>query len=254
MPSITVEAGADCTAHDIDIDGGSFDLDGDDLTLNQVPPSPYPIGPNQQVTLAVRDEDDITVSCTTTVTVTNDAPDISPLQESTVLVGGSVQLSVTASDSAGQNLIYSWSTGDCPGAAIVGDDTATPTLSIAAGTSPGLCQVSIEACDACGECASATGRVSLRNCSIDPISFISWTSSYGYSSSAACNNNMYFVFRLTSKLLRWHCACLLSLLRQAPTAQRMTLILMADHMIQMVMILHSIRYRHPHILLDPISK
>ena len=163
MPSITVEAGADCTAHDVDIDGGSYDPDGDDLTLNQVPPSPYPIGPNQQVTLAVRDEDDITVSCTTTVTVTNDAPDISPLQESTVLVGGSVQLSVTASDSAGQNLIYSWSTGDCPGAAIVGDDTATPTLSIAAGTSPGLCQVSIEACDACdsaSKCSSAIGPVS----------------------------------------------------------------------------------------------
>jgi hypothetical protein len=80
-----------------------------------------------------------------------------------VLVGGSVQLSVTASDSAGQNLIYSWGTGDCPGAAIVGDDTATPTLSIAAGTSPGLCQVSIEACDACdsaSKCSSAIGPVS----------------------------------------------------------------------------------------------
>ena len=162
-PSITVEAVADCTAHDVNIDDGSYDPDGNGFTLIQVPSAPYPIG-DTLVTLTV-DEDNgpLEASCTTIVTVTNDAPVITPIGESTVLVGGSVPLSVTASDPESQILIFSWDTGDCPGAAIVDDDTATPTLSIAAGTSPGHCQVSIEVCDACGsgsKCSSATGQVS----------------------------------------------------------------------------------------------
>ena len=50
----TVTADETCTA-DANIDAGSFDPDGDPITLVQSPPGPYPIG-NTVVTLTVTDD------------------------------------------------------------------------------------------------------------------------------------------------------------------------------------------------------
>ena len=202
---MNLKAGIDCTAHDVNIDAGSYDPDGDGFTLIQEPSAPYPIG-DTLVTLVVNEDNGpLEASCTTTVTVTNDAPVISPIGASTVLVGGSVPLSVTVSDPESQGLIYSWDTGDCPGATIVDGDTATPTLSIVAGTIPRQCQMSIEVCDACGsgsKCASTFFLVSLSDIASYLSSLMSlWIYSHGFSSSS-------WYFRLTSKLLRWQCASL----------------------------------------------
>ena len=162
-----VMADANCEAN-VDINDGSYDTDTatDELTIVQTPQAPYQLG-DTLVELTVSDGS-LSASCTTTVTVENDAPLITPLEETTVFVGGSVQLSVEASDI--QDLAYAWDASGCPDVAtIVEASTSTPTLTIPAGTSPGFCQVSVEVCDACSECASATGMVSLI-CSIYPFS------------------------------------------------------------------------------------
>ena len=85
-----------------------------------------------------------------------------PPEESTVLVGESVQLSVTASDPDGQS--YHWDASACPEAALMGAGTATPTLSIAVGARPGSCQVSIAVCDTFDVCAETAVVVRLLSC------------------------------------------------------------------------------------------
>jgi hypothetical protein len=69
---VTVVADETCTA-DANIDGGSFDPDGDPITLMQVPQGPYPVG-NTVVTLMVTDDDGATDECTAVVTVLDVAP------------------------------------------------------------------------------------------------------------------------------------------------------------------------------------
>ena len=167
QPPITKNADANCQAF-ADINNGSYDSDtaADELTIVQTPKAPLQLG-DTFVEMTVSDGS-LSASCTTTVTVENNAPLITPLAEITVFVGGSVQLSVEASDI--QDLSHIWDDSGCPdGATIVDASTSTPTLSIATGTSPGFCQVSVEVCDACGGCVLATGMVSLK-CSIDPLS------------------------------------------------------------------------------------
>ncbi len=51
--NVIISAGADCSAY-ASVDNGSFDPDGDPITLAQSPPGPYPLGTNQ-VTLTVTD-------------------------------------------------------------------------------------------------------------------------------------------------------------------------------------------------------
>jgi hypothetical protein len=64
---VTVEAGSSCEA-DADVDDGSFDPDGDPITLAQQPPGPYPLG-STTVRLTVTDDSDATDFCRATVTV-----------------------------------------------------------------------------------------------------------------------------------------------------------------------------------------
>lgn len=49
---VTVNAGASCAAN-ASIDNGSYDPDGDALTLTQIPPGPYPVGTSRVILLAV---------------------------------------------------------------------------------------------------------------------------------------------------------------------------------------------------------
>ncbi|MEW6207063.1 MAG: kelch repeat-containing protein [Acidobacteriota bacterium] len=74
--NVTVSAGANCMAS-ASIDNGSFDPDGDTITITQDPPGPYPLG-STQVTLTVTDDKGASSQCTATVTVIDDtAPSIS---------------------------------------------------------------------------------------------------------------------------------------------------------------------------------
>ena len=79
-----VDAGPGCVAG-ASVDGGSYDPDGDELTLVQVPPGPYGLGATA-VTLAVSDGE-FWDSCGAVVTVSDwDAPLISLLGEQAVRV------------------------------------------------------------------------------------------------------------------------------------------------------------------------
>ena len=64
---VVVEADAACQA-DASVDDGSFDPDGDPITLEQDPPGPYGLG-DTAVTLTVTDDSEASDTCEATVTV-----------------------------------------------------------------------------------------------------------------------------------------------------------------------------------------
>ncbi|HEX8090098.1 MAG TPA: S8 family serine peptidase [Blastocatellia bacterium] len=70
--NVTVSAGGDCTAN-ASINDGSFDPDGDSLTITQSPAGPYPKG-STPVLLTVSDPRGATTQCTSTVTVVDTTP------------------------------------------------------------------------------------------------------------------------------------------------------------------------------------
>ncbi len=69
---ITVVADDNCEA-DASIDDGSYDPDGDPITLTQTPPGPYPLG-ETTVTLEVTDDSGASDTCTGVVTVIDTMP------------------------------------------------------------------------------------------------------------------------------------------------------------------------------------
>ena len=72
--SLVVSAGTNCAA-DVSVDSGSFDPDGDPITLYQMPPGPYPLGTNL-VTLTVIDSNGASNTCATSVVVLDTTPPI----------------------------------------------------------------------------------------------------------------------------------------------------------------------------------
>ena len=70
--NVTVSAGANCTAT-ASIDNGSYDPDGDAITLTQAPAGPYPLG-NTSVTLTVTDSKGAASQCSAIVTVVDSTP------------------------------------------------------------------------------------------------------------------------------------------------------------------------------------
>jgi hypothetical protein len=69
-----VSAGANCQA-DASVNNGSFDPDGDPITVSQVPPGPYPLGTNR-VTLTVTDNKGASNSCSALVIVLDITPPV----------------------------------------------------------------------------------------------------------------------------------------------------------------------------------
>jgi HYR domain/Subtilase family len=70
--NVTVSADANCVAN-ASVNDGSFDPDGDPLTITQSPAGPYPKG-TTTVLLTVRDPRGATSQCTATVTVVDTTP------------------------------------------------------------------------------------------------------------------------------------------------------------------------------------
>jgi hypothetical protein len=70
--NVVVSAGADCTGS-ASVNNGSFDPDGDAITVTQVPAGPYALG-TTPVTLTVTDSQGATDSCQATVTVVDTTP------------------------------------------------------------------------------------------------------------------------------------------------------------------------------------
>lgn len=65
----------ECTATTASIDAGSYDPDGDPITLEQTPAGPYPLGATE-VTLTVSDDKGLSDSCAATVTVLDQEPPV----------------------------------------------------------------------------------------------------------------------------------------------------------------------------------
>lgn len=70
--NVTVPVGSNCTAM-ASVDNGSYDPDGDSITVSQSPPGPYPVG-TTTVTLMVTDSQGASSSCTATITVVDITP------------------------------------------------------------------------------------------------------------------------------------------------------------------------------------
>ncbi len=70
---VTVPAGPGCSPVSASVDNGSFDPDGDPITLVQTPPGPYALG-STPVTLTVTDSHGASASCRATVTVVDREP------------------------------------------------------------------------------------------------------------------------------------------------------------------------------------
>ena len=178
-PELTLPADAYCSAN-VNINNGSYDLDRDRLRITQYPLAPYSIG-STSVTLTV-DDGVFNRQCTTIVNVENIAPVLKrPLEDKTVLLGDSMQLSVEVDPDEQSPLTYFWDASDCPDGVALDDDSAsTPTLSIAATTIPGPCLVSIKVCDACSACSLDDFMVSLSFC-INRLSHLLRIFSHGFS-------------------------------------------------------------------------
>jgi len=110
---ITVSAGPNCVA-DASIDNGSFDPDGDSVTITQSPAGPYPLG-TTNVTVTVTDSNGASSTCAATVTVVqrnsppvaNAGPD--QTEACTLAQGAPVTLDGSgSSDSDHDSLSFEW--------------------------------------------------------------------------------------------------------------------------------------------------
>ncbi|HXF04958.1 MAG TPA: hypothetical protein VNM72_06035 [Blastocatellia bacterium] len=157
---VTVSAGAGCLAS-ASIDNGSFDPDGDPITLQQSPPGPYPLG-TTMVTLTVADNHGASDQCTGTVTVVNHPPSAAAGQDQTAEEGSAVTLMGSGTDpDPGQTLTFQWRQTGGPPVTLSGADT--PVLEFMAPPVDG-CDQRLEfewkVTDSCG--ASATDVLTVR--------------------------------------------------------------------------------------------
>jgi subtilisin-like proprotein convertase family protein len=99
---VTVAADANSCTASASVDAGSYDPDGDALTITQDPPGPYGIGVHN-VTLTVTDPLDASSSCNATVTVVDETgPVISCNAPATITPPDApVSFTATASDACG---------------------------------------------------------------------------------------------------------------------------------------------------------
>ncbi|MHC4170114.1 MAG: PKD domain-containing protein [Planctomycetota bacterium] len=126
---VTVEAGDGCVA-DADVDNGSYDPDGDDISVTVTPEGPYPLG-DTVVTLTVTDSHGESDSCTATVTVQDTQPPVIVLAVVTpqlAAVGETVSFDAAVGDECALTTV--WNFGD--------DQTSEDTVATHAYDTPGI--------------------------------------------------------------------------------------------------------------------
>ncbi|MFH1648471.1 MAG: peptidoglycan DD-metalloendopeptidase family protein [Patescibacteria group bacterium] len=103
---ITVSADSGCIGT-ASIDNGSYDPDGDPITITQNPPGPYSLGLTV-VTLTVTDSLRASSSCTGTVTVIDNTPPTATIKNplNNVALQDGVTLTAEAGDSCGVDGVY----------------------------------------------------------------------------------------------------------------------------------------------------
>jgi hypothetical protein len=85
-----------CSAAVASVDDGSFDPDGGNITLNQIPPGPYALGVTN-VTLVVTDDKGATDSCVAKVTVVDQEPPMVVCNAPSTIIPPDAPISFTAS-------------------------------------------------------------------------------------------------------------------------------------------------------------
>jgi hypothetical protein len=119
-----------CSTAFVSVNNGSFDTDGESVTLSQSPPGPYPLGVTP-VTLLVTDTsaDHATATCSSTVTVKD-------MQNPTITCPAATTVSCTSS--SGANVSIAATVADnCPGAIAVCVPASGSTFGF--GTTPVTC-------------------------------------------------------------------------------------------------------------------
>jgi hypothetical protein len=153
--NVTVTADAGCTA-DASINNGSFDPDGDALTITQSPAGPYPLGMTS-VTLTVTDSKGASSQCMATVTVNNPAPTVtinSPASGAVFPVGTPVNFTGSFTDNPGTHTA-TWMFDTLTQAGTVNEMTGAVSASYTF-TTAGVYKVKLTVDDVCGEMGTAT--------------------------------------------------------------------------------------------------
>ncbi len=151
----TVTAGANCTA-DASINNGSFDPDGDAITITQSPAGPYPLG-TTPVTLTVTDSKGASSQCSSTVTVNNPAPTVtinSPASGAVFAVGTPVNFAGSFTDNPGMHTA-TWMFDALSQAGTVNEMTGAVSATYAF-TTAGVYKVKLTVDDGCGGTGMAT--------------------------------------------------------------------------------------------------
>ena len=144
---VPVSAGSDCKAM-ADINNGSYDPDGDLITLLQSPAGPYNLGPSL-VTLTVTDDKEASASCRGTVTVKDNTKPV------ITCPGDIVVFTDPGKCSAVVNYTVA-ATDNCPGAVTVTTIPKSGSV-FQTGTKP----VTATATDATGNTATCTFKVTV---------------------------------------------------------------------------------------------
>ncbi len=153
--NVIVLASTNCTV-DASINNGSFDPDGDILTITQSPPGPYPIG-DTLVTMTVTDSKGASSQCAATVTVNNPAPTVtinSPASGAVFAVGTPVNFAGSFTDNPGTHTA-TWMFDAHTQAGTVNEMTGAVGASYTF-TTPGVYKVKLTVDDGCGGSGMAT--------------------------------------------------------------------------------------------------
>ncbi len=132
---VVVSADANCEAN-ADIDNGSFDPDGDPVTITQTPSGPYPLGVTA-VTLIITDNGGLADTCTANVTVVDDTPPVANCPADIVSANDPGQCSAVV------NFAVS-ATDNCPGDTVIATPASSSVFNI------GVTPVEVIATDAAG--------------------------------------------------------------------------------------------------------
>jgi poly(3-hydroxybutyrate) depolymerase len=155
---VIVPAGANCLAQ-ASVDNGSYDPDGDPITLSQAPPGPYPLG-NNTVLLTVTDNKGASNTCLSSVLVVDRTPPELVCPADIVLTN--------AHDAWTSVVTFSPAVSDnCAG---VGQAVCHPSSGSAFGLGTHL--VTCAVVDAAGNSSQCTFRVTVRPGNVPPVPII----------------------------------------------------------------------------------